>query len=71
MLDMVPGEEEKRFCKVHVGQICSPEGFYLKQSSALVSAVERERWIQFSGENIVGSWKSGGLTSDRTRLYSA
>lgn len=48
--DVVGVDEEKRFCKVHVGQICSPEGFYAKPSGGLGPSAERERWIQFPGE---------------------
>ncbi|GHJ84217.1 hypothetical protein NliqN6_0619 [Naganishia liquefaciens] len=45
---VVVEEDEKRFCKVHVGQICSPEGFYAKQSGGAAPPAARERWIQFS-----------------------
>jgi hypothetical protein len=47
-VDLVRAEEEKRFCKVHVGQICEPEGFYFRGSGT----GGRERWIQFSGKII-------------------
>lgn len=73
--DVLGGEEEKRFCKVHVGQICSPEGFYAKSSAGRERSAERERWIQFSGEGppspfFVWKWK-WSLTTFLCRIHSA
>lgn len=45
-------EEEKRFCNVHVGQICSPEGFYVRHEGVSVGSDvgRRGRWVAFDGE---------------------
>lgn len=63
-VDLIMTEEEKRFCKVHVGQICEPEGFYFRGTGT----EERERWIQFSGALFLGMI-TGSLMRDG-RLYS-
>lgn len=39
---------ERRFCKLHVGQISNTDGFYRKRTESRVS--DREKYIQFSGE---------------------
>lgn len=52
-VDLISGNEEKRFCKVHIGQICTPEGFYFKRNHPSL----REKWIHFSGEHAAGDWK--------------
>ncbi|KAJ9111133.1 hypothetical protein QFC19_001332 [Naganishia cerealis] len=46
---LVSGEEEKRFCNVHTGQISSPEGFYCRNTAVAGEiSMSRGKWIQFS-----------------------
>jgi hypothetical protein len=55
---------ERRFCKLHIGQISNTEGFYRKRTESGVS--DREKYIQFSGNCSAGMSRCHLLTSFRS-----